>query len=45
MKIFHFERSSNACINKKCLGALSSVIQCTASAYLSKMLMPWDTKP
>lgn len=45
MKSLHFASFSNTCINKKCLGALSSVIQCMASAYLSEMLRPGDAKP
>lgn len=44
MKILHFASSSNTCINKKYLGALSSVTQCMTSAYLSKMLIPGDAK-
>lgn len=45
MKSLPFVRFSNTCINKKCLGPLSSVIQCMASAYLSEMLRPGDAKP
>lgn len=45
MKKLPFASPSNAFINKKCLGALSSVIQCMAPAYFSNMLRPGDAKP